>query len=58
MKRLKTRLPALVMAGGLALVGAACETDDTTTDDPAVQDPATEDPLTPPDASPTATPAP
>lgn len=35
---LKRRIPALVMAGGLALVGAACEAE-TGVEDPAVTDP-------------------
>lgn len=48
MRRLTKRFPALLMVGGLALVGAACD-DTGTTDDPAVEDPATDDPLAPTD---------
>lgn len=50
MRRLTKRFPAVLLAGGLALAGAACD-DTGTTDDPAVDQIApTEDvtdPLTP-----------
>lgn len=47
MRRLTKRLPALLFAGAIAIVGAACEADGTT-DDPGLVDPA-EDPLAPTD---------